>query len=423
MRVQIPLRAPLRWSYAESDGETEGVGFRKGPEKVPVGFRKVYALAMARGFVFKRHGSWGFKFEAGLHPETGKRRQVRRQGFRTKREAQKALAEAEKTVIDGNVVVNSNMRLDSFLDEWLLSQQTRLRPSSHHSYVIAAKRLKQQLGRYKLQALTPLQIEKVYAEMLDHGGRNGEGLAAKTVKNTHVVLRKALADAERLGLVTRNSAAAARGPAVTRPEMSTWSSDQLKTFSLAAQNTRMRHAFIILATTGMRRGEALGLRWSDIDFDSSQIAIVQTVSTVNGKIVVGQPKTSGSRRTVYVHDVTIKALRQQRQLQAEERLAAGPAWQPDNDLVFRNVTGGPVNPDQFSRHFDQIVARADVPRIRLHDLRHTNATLSLKAGVHPKVVSERLGHSSIAITLDLYSHVTPGISRDAAAAVESMMFD
>lgn len=378
---------------------------------------------MARGSVFKRSGGWAFKVDTGFHPETGKRRQSLRQGFRTKRQAEEALAEAQKTVIDGTVVANSNIRLDEFLDEWLVGQEARLRPSSHHSYVMAGKRLKRHLGKYKIQALTPLQIEKFYAELLDHGQRNGKGLSPKTVKNTHVVLRKALADAERLGLVHRNAAAAARGPSVTRPEMTTWSSDQLKAFSTVAQESRMRNAFTILASTGMRRGEALGLRWVDVDFDSSQLAIVQTVSTVDSKVVVGQPKTSGSRRTVYVHDATIKALRQQRQLQAEERLAAGPAWDTDNDLVFRNVTGGPVNPDWFSRHFDKLVEQADVPRIRLHDLRHTNATLSLKAGVHPKVVSERLGHSSIAITLDLYSHVTPGISREAAATVESMMFD
>lgn len=378
---------------------------------------------MARGSVFKRSGGWAFKVDTGFHPETGKRRQSLKQGFRTKRQAEEALAEAQKTVIDGTVVANSNMRLDEFLDEWLVGQEARLRPSSHHSYVMAGKRLKRHLGKYKIQALTPLQIEKFYAELLDHGQRNGKGLSPKTVKNTHVVLRKALADAERLGLVHRNAAAAARGPSVTRPEMTTWSSDQLKAFSTVAQESRMRNAFTILASTGMRRGEALGLRWVDVDFDSSQLAIVQTVSTVDSKVVVGQPKTSGSRRTVYVHDATIKALRQQRQLQAEERLAAGPAWETDNDLVFRNVTGGPVNPDWFSRHFDKLVEQADVPRIRLHDLRHTNATLSLKAGVHPKVVSERLGHSSIAITLDLYSHVTPGISREAAATVESMMFD
>lgn len=378
---------------------------------------------MARGSVFKRSGGWAFKVDTGFHPESGKRRQSLKQGFRTKREAENALAEAQKTVIDGTVVATSNMHLDEFLDHWLVGQEARLRPSSHHSYVMAAKRLKRGLGRYKLQALTPLQIEKFYGELLDQGQRDGKGLSPKTVKNTHVVLRKALADAERLGLVHRNAAAAARGPSVTRPEMTTWSSDQLKTFSAVAEESRMRNAYIILTTTGMRRGEALGLRWRDVDFDSAQLAIVQTVSTVDSKVVIGQPKTAGSRRTVYVHDATIKALRQQRQLQAEERLAAGPAWDTDNDLVFRNLTGGPVNPDWFSRHFDKLVEKSDVPRIRLHDLRHTNATLSLKAGVHPKIVSERLGHSSIAITLDLYSHVTPGISREAAATVESMMYD
>lgn len=378
---------------------------------------------MARGSVFKRSGGWAFKVDTGFHPESGERRQSLKQGFRTKREAENALAEAQKTVIDGTVVATSNMHLDEFLDHWLVGQEARLRPSSHHSYVMAAKRLKRGLGRYKLQALTPLQIEKFYGELLDQGQRDGKGLSPKTVKNTHVVLRKALADAERLGLVHRNAAAAARGPSVTRPEMTTWSSDQLKTFSAVAEESRMRNAYIILTTTGMRRGEALGLRWRDVDFDSAQLAIVQTVSTVDSKVVIGQPKTAGSRRTVYVHDATIKALRQQRQLQAEERLAAGPAWDTDNDLVFRNLTGGPVNPDWFSRHFDKLVEKSDVPRIRLHDLRHTNATLSLKAGVHPKIVSERLGHSSIAITLDLYSHVTPGISREAAATVESMMYD
>lgn len=237
-----------------------------------------------------------------------------KQGFRTKREAENALAGVQNTVIDGTVVATTGMRLDEYVDQWLAGQEARLRPSSHHSYVMAGKRLKRHLGRYRLQALTPLPIEKFYADLLDHGGRNGAGLSSKTVKNTHVVLRRALADAERLGLVQRNAAAAARCPSVTRPEMTTWSSDQFKEFSAVAQESRGRNAFTILASTGTPRGEVLGLRWGDIDFDSSQIAIVQTVSTVDSKIVVGQPKTSGSRRTVYVHDTTIKALRQQRQL-------------------------------------------------------------------------------------------------------------
>jgi integrase len=378
---------------------------------------------MARGSVFKRSGGWAYKVDTGFHPETGKRRQKVKQGFRTKREAELALAEVQKTVIDGTVVSGTNLRVGEFLDEWLAGQEARLRPTTHYSYVVASGRVKHHLGRYKLQALTPMQIEKFYAELLDHGGRTGAALSPKTVRNTHVVLRKALADAERLGLVARNAAAAARGPSVSRTEMTTWTSDQLKTFARVAERSRMRHAFTVLATTGMRRSEVLGLRWRDVDFDAGQLAIVQTVTAIEGKIVIGEPKTAGSRRTVYVHDATLRALRQQRQLQAEERLAVGPGWSPDNDLVFRTELGDPVNPDWFSRHFDRLVAEADVPRIRLHDLRHTNATLSLKAGVHPKVVSERLGHSTIAITLDMYSHVTPGISRDAAATVETMMFD
>src|SRR6056297_3636207 len=138
---------------------------------------------MARGSVFKRHGGWGFKVEAGLNPDTGKRRQIRRQGFRTKKEAEKALSDLLQTVYDGAVVSTSSMRLDDFLDDWLSGQESRLRPSSHHSYVIAGRRLKRHLGHLKLQALTPLQIEKFYAELLTHGGRDGDGLAPKTVKN------------------------------------------------------------------------------------------------------------------------------------------------------------------------------------------------------------------------------------------------
>ena len=378
---------------------------------------------MARGSVYKRHGGWAYKIDTGFNPETDKRRQATKQGFRTKKEAENALAEAQKTVIDGTVVANSSMTLTAYLDEWLAGQRSRLRPTSHHSYMLASKRLHKHLGRYRIQSLTPLQIEKFYADLLDHGRKDGTGLAPKSVKNTHVVLRKALSDAERLGLVHRNAAAAARAPSMSRPEMTTWTSDQLKSFLQTVSTDRLGHAFTLLAATGMRRGEALGLRWRDIDFDASQIAIVQTLNAVKGKIIIGEPKTAGSRRTLFVGDSAMQTLRAQRKQQAEERLRAGPAWSAGSDLVFLTEFGEAEHPDHFSRRFKNLVTAADVPLIRLHDLRHTNATLSLKAGVHPKVVSERLGHASIAITLDLYSHVTPGISREAADAVESMVYD
>jgi integrase len=378
---------------------------------------------MARGSVYKRQGGWAYKIDTGYHPGTDKRRQATKQGFRTKRSAEEALAEAQKSVIDGSIVPNTAITLVAYLDEWLVGQKSRLRASTHHSYVLASKRLRTHLGQYKLQTITPLQIENFYADLLDHGKANGEGLSPKSVKNTHVVLRKALADAERLGIVPRNAAAAARGPAAQRPELTTWSSDELKAFLAVAADSRLGSAFTVLATTGMRRGEALGLRWRDVDFDAMQIAVVQTLSVVDGHVLIGRPKTAGSRRTVNVGDTTIRALRHQRKRQAADELAAGSAWDGDSDLVFRDELGGPEHPSRFSKSFKRLLEQAAVPAIRLHDLRHTNATLSLKAGVHPKVVSERLGHASIAITLDLYSHVTPGISREAADIVEAMMTD
>jgi integrase len=173
----------------------------------------------------------------------------------------------------------------------------------------------------------------------------------------------------------------------------------------------------------MRRGEALGLRWSDIDFDGAQLGIVQTLTTVDFVPTFSPPKTARSRRVVYLDDQTVSVLKQHRRLQRQERLAVGEAWDTKNDLVFRDDLGRLVHPEWFSREFFRLTRLADLPRIRLHDLRHTYATIALKAGVHPKVVSERLGHATVGITLDLYSHVTPAIARDAADVVASKIFE
>lgn len=172
----------------------------------------------------------------------------------------------------------------------------------------------------------------------------------------------------------------------------------------------------------MRRGEVLGLRWSDVDLDAGQVAVVQTLTSVNGHAVIGPTKTVRSRRTVYLDEHTVNTLREQRARQREERLVAGPAWDATSDLVFRDEIGRPTHPDWFSREFARVVSASGAPPIRLHDLRHTFATLALKAGVHPKVVSERLGHATVGITLDLYSHVTPAIARDAADVVAKWIF-
>jgi integrase len=377
---------------------------------------------MARGSVFKRSGAWAFRVDAGIHPDTGRRRQVLRQGFATKKQAEAALTDVLQAAIRNSVVAKSSTRLADFLEDWLASQKTRLRETTWHSYDHAIRRVHHHLGQVPLQSLTTLQIERLYAALVESGGKRRVGLAAKSVRNTHVVLRKALADAERLGLVTRNVASSARAPTTRRPEFATWSSDDVREFFVAVRDDRLYPSFVLLATTGMRRGEVLGLRWRDVDLDGAQLAVVQTLSTAGGQMLVAPPKTQRSRRTIYLDAQTVGVLKGHRLRQREEQLAAGPAWDSSNDLVFRDELGGPLHPDWFSREFNLLVRRAGAPRIRLHDLRHTYATLALKTGVHPKVVSERLGHATVGITLDLYSHVTPAIARDAADAVAATIF-
>lgn len=377
---------------------------------------------MARGMVQRRSGGWAFRADLGPDPATGKRRQTQRQGFRTKREAEAALEKLLASVREGTVTTRSSMTVGEYLAEWIAGQRQRLRATTLESYEIAVNRITQRLGHVKLQALAPLQLERFYADLAEDGGRTGKPLTAKTIRNTHVVLRKALADAERLGLVGRNVGSAAKPPIAHRREYATWSSDDVRDFFTSVREDRVFPAFVLLATTGMRRGEVLGLRWSDVDLDGGQLAVVQTLTTVNNKPLLSPPKTTRSRRVVFLDEHTIKVLRDHRRRQREERLAAGPVWDSTHDLVFRDELGGLVHPDWLTREFGRLVRSAGLLSIRLHDVRHTYATLALKAGVHPKVVSERLGHATVGITLDLYSHVTPAIARDAADAVAAKLF-
>jgi integrase len=212
-----------------------------------------------------------------------------------------------------------------------------------------------------------------------------------------------------------------RASAVVRPTMTTWTADQLRAFLDHTAEHRLHAAFVLLATTGMRRGECLGLRWSDVDVAASRVSISQTVIMVHHDIRVGSPKTSRGRRTVELDPETVAALREHRKRQAGERLLMGAGF-TDHGLVFGMPDGRPLHPERFSRTFSRQTAHAGLPPIRLHDLRHTWATLALQNGVHPKIVQERLGHANVSITLDVYSHVSEGLHSDAASRVASMIF-
>ncbi len=367
-----------------------------------------------KGTIEKYGKGWRFRAEVGRDPGTGRRKFVSKGGFKTQAEARRALNKKLVEIDEGTYVERRRITLAAYLDEWFEGAEPDLRPTSAAGYRRAIVKLKATMGHRQLQELTPAAVEASYRHL------RKDGLAPKTILNTHSVLRKALNDAERLGLVQRNVARSTKRPKVFRAEQATWSAEELSQFLNAIRDDPYFEVYFTLATTGLRRGEVLGLRWSGVDLDNGSLSVVRTRTMASSKEVEGETKSDRSRRRLALDPLTVEVLRHHRKAQLEDRLLAGPAW-IDTGLLFTSAIGKGVSPDAVSQHFAILVKKSTLPYIRLHDLRHTHATLALKAGVHPKVVSERLGHAGISITLDLYSHVSPGMDSDAANAVADQL--
>jgi integrase len=279
----------------------------------------------------------------------------------------------------------------------------------------------------EVRRLTAAQLNTLYAELLASGRRNGKakgtGLAPITVHKVHAVIHKALAAGVKWGDLPRNvSEQADPPPGTSRAEMRVWTAEQLGTFLSSIADERLGTAYLVLASTGLRRGEALGLRWKDLDLSAQRLSVVQTVVSVDYAVHISTPKTAAARRTVALDAYTVAALRLHRRRQKDERKSLGLPWPAGDSLVFAGLDGAPIHPDGFSDRFERLVRYAGLPRISVHDLRHTHATLALQAGIPAKVVSERLGHSTVAMTLDIYSHILPNMQADAADRVAALIF-
>lgn len=381
-----------------------------------------------RGSIVKRGKGYSVVVELDRDPVSGKRRQKWHSGYRTKRAAEDALSELVNGVKSGTYVAKSKQTLSEYVAEWLAAIEPTVRASTHYSY---ARNLRLHvlpyLGGTPLHAVDAGMLNGLYAKLLSEGRKDHEagGLSPRSVRYVHTITHRALKDAVKWGRLARNPADAAdppRASASGRPESVTWTAQQLATFLQGTREDRHGTAYLLLATTGLRRGEALGLRWRDLDLDAGRAAIRQTVIAVHHKPELGTPKTAKGRRTVTLDRATVAALREHRKRQAEERLQMGAGW-TDNDLVFCKVDGTLLHPERFSRSFGDAVRRLGLPTIRLHDLRHGWATMALSAGVHPKVVQERLGHANIGITLDTYSHVTGSLHDEAAETVAALFTD
>ena len=251
-----------------------------------------------------------------------------------------------------------------------------------------------------------------------------EGLDRRTVNYVHTILHRAFKDAVRWGRLARNPADAADPPRGTRKSdgVHAWSAATLRSFLQSTQKAGDReHAlWVLLATTGMRRGEAIGLRWSDVDLDKGRVRVVQTITQTRSKVTIGEPKTTSGRRSVSLDSGTVGVLRDHRKRMLQERLLIGPDFS-DDGLVFHEPDGACLKPEAVSGRFVRRVGHHGLPRLTIHGLRHTWATLALEQGIHPRVVQERLGHSTIAITLGIYSHVSPTLHDEAAETIAGLM--
>jgi len=203
--------------------------------------------------------------------------------------------------------------------------------------------------------------------------------------------------------------------------MQTWSAKEVSAFLVHTSQDRLSAIWVLAVTTGMRRGELLGLKWKDIDFNRSALSVRRSLVSVEYELAFSTPKTEKSRRVIALDTTTLGALAKHRRSQAAEKLAFGPGYD-NSDLVFCQENGEPFHPDRLTKVFRATVQQTELPVIRLHDLRHTHATLALQAGIHPKVVSERLGHSTVAMTLDTYSHTVPSMQSDAAERIAELVF-
>lgn len=383
-----------------------------------------------KGHIAKKARAGGDVFYVVINGGTdanGKRKQRWHGPYKTREEAESQQRRLVTAVEDGGYIEPQKLTVESFLVErWLPAVKSTLRENTWAGYKrIIEQRIIPRLGHVRLQRLSPDDLNRAYAELLEGGKLNGKTktLSPKSVHNAHAVIRHALNDAVRWGYVTRNVALSADPPKTKSAgaTMKTWTAQEVRAFLDGMATDRLSALWVMLATTGMRRGEVAGLAWESLDLDAGRAQVKQTLVVVEGKVVASEPKTARGWRSVALDKTTIAALRDHRRRQLEERMAAGSGW-ADTGLVFTREDGSALHPDALTQGFERAVKRLRLPRIRLHDLRHTWASLALAAGIPAKVVSERLGHSSIAITLDIYSHVSPALEEDAADRVAALVF-
>jgi integrase len=361
------------------------------------------------GAVFKYKGKWA----AQMTVPDGRRKTYY---GATEREVKAKLKAGLRDLDRGQKPADTRRKTAEFLEDWLIIARLTVRPRTYANYAQLVRRYAvPALGKVPVVRVSAEQVQQLYATMLE------QGLSPTTVHHLHAVLHRAFAQARKFKIITENPCELVDAPRMAHHEMQTLSPERVRTFLVAAAGHRCEALFTLAVTTGMRQGELLGLHWADVDLTAGSVQVRTSLQRGEHGVVLGMPKTEKSRRKIELTEIALDALRRHRARQVEERLLLGPDWH-EHDLVFPNGIGKPAAAGHIlQREFYPLLERAKLPHIRFHDLRHTAATLMMLQGTPPKVVSEMLGHSQTGITMDLYSHVTPTMHRDAVTALNRLL--
>lgn len=360
----------------------------------------------------EQDGSW--RAALSLGPEEGGGRKYFR--GKTRQEVQRKLAAARRSQEDGLGQVAGQQTVAQYLASWLDAIKPTIDYGAwkrHEEFV--RLHIVPTIGYMRLSALSAQQVQALYADRL------ASGLSTSTVHHLHASLHKALKDAERLRLVARNVSTLVNVPRMAESEIHPLTYEEARIFLDMASGDRQYALYALALASGMRQSELLGLQWPEVDLDAALVRVRWQLKREDGRWVWKQPKTRRSRRQIAVAPSVVTALWVHHAMQEKERLRVGSAWE-DHQLVFSTHLGRPLSARNIYRAFQGLLEKGALPRIRFHDLRHTAATLLLAGRVNPKVVSEMLGHATVAITLDIYSHVLPDMQQDAAATLERLLY-
>jgi integrase len=370
-----------------------------------------------KGYIRKRGNKWSYTVDIGKDPRSGKRKQKTQSGFKTKKEAQAALAELVNNVEKGHYVEPTKKKFKDFTLDYLEQvYRNRVKKSSYETAQnILITHVVPWFGNVDLNDIDQFLVHEFYNEKIQ------EGYSSSYIQKMHEMVRMILRVAYKWEVLQKDIASMIEAPRLIKKEMGVWTIKQVNEFLKFAKHSRYHPVYFIAAYTGMRKGEILGLMWDDIDFEEKTLTINKTLyKTTRDGFLLQEPKTANSIRTIYIDDDIIRVLKKQKVKQNLEKLKFGGVYKEHN-MVFAQETGEYVNPGGVNGLFTRFIEQSGLPRIRFHDLRHTHATILLQMGVNPKIVAERLGHSSVQITLDTYSHVLPSMKKDLSEQFSKAM--